>query len=85
MGQDLSHGSAFIGIGDKRNISVSAINVNYRYCRYRLWQISRVALAVLARGIATVNAAVGDDLRRRNDVARGPSGTGHGNTPSLMY
>ena len=34
-------------------------------------QVSRIALAVLAGGIAAVNAAVGDDLRGRNDVARG--------------
>jgi hypothetical protein len=49
------------------------------------WQVSRIALAVLGRGIATVNAAVGDDLCGWNDVARGPSGTGFGKTPSLMH
>lgn len=75
MGQDLFRGSTFIGIGDKRNISVSVINVNYRFSRYQygLWQVSRIALPVLACGIATVNAALGDDLRGRNDVARGPA------------
>jgi hypothetical protein len=48
-------------------------------------QVSRIALATLARGTATVNAAVRDDLRGRNDVARGPSGTGLGKMPSLIY
>ena len=33
-------------------------------------QVSRIALAILARGIETVNAPVRDDLRGRNDVAR---------------
>jgi len=34
-------------------------------------QVSRIALAVLARRIAAVNAAVGNDALGRNDVARG--------------
>ena len=34
-------------------------------------QVSRIALAILARGIAAMNTAVGDDLRGRNDIARG--------------
>ncbi|MGH8676812.1 MAG: hypothetical protein ACREUQ_00480, partial [Burkholderiales bacterium] len=70
----------YIGIGDKRSVSILTINVNYRFCRYQndLWQVSRTTLAVLPRGIAAVNAAVGDDLRGRNDVARGPSGNGLG-------
>jgi hypothetical protein len=31
-------------------------------------QVSRIALAILARGIAAVDAAVGDDALGRNDV-----------------
>ena len=34
-------------------------------------QVSRIALAILARDIAAVKAAVGDDALGRNDVARG--------------
>jgi hypothetical protein len=36
-----------------------------------------------AGGTATVNAAVRDDSSQ--PTARGPSGTGLGNAPSLMY
>ena len=34
-------------------------------------RVRRIPLGILARGIAAVNAAIGDDLRGRNNIARG--------------